>query len=335
MRRTTRSAHSARRAGLIGLLTLAVTLAGCGQEGSSGGGGGGSTPSGGANTVASQLVLGAGPECPDRPYCLPGLMGTYGLTFKEFRPFDESGGSQTKSALGGGVIDIGLVFTSDGEIGTNNWVLLEDDKKLQPSDNVTPVVNNAIVEAYGDDLAKVVNTVSASITTSDLIAMNKAVVADKQDSAKVAEDFLQTKKLLPDPALPARSGPPIVVGSANFSENETLANIYLLALRGNGYTAEPKLKIGSREIYFPALKSGEVSLIPEYAGTLTRFVDPNQPSTTDPAQTAEALEGVLASQGVTAYEYSPAQDQNGFAVTRATADRYRLKTLSDLGKPAS
>jgi len=126
-----------------------------------------------------------------------------------------------------------------------------------------------------------------------------------------------------------------VVGSANFTENETLANIYLLALRANGFTAEPKLRIGSREIYFPALKSGEVSLIPEYAGTLTRFIDPNQPSTSDPVKTATALEGVLASQGVTAFEHSPAQDQNGFAVTRATADKYQLAKLSDLAKPAS
>src|SRR4051794_33103323 len=100
------TASPARRAGLAGLLTLSLALAACGQEGSSGGGGGTSAPSGNEGTVARQLVLGAGPECPNRPYCLPGLTSTYGLSFKEFRPFDESGGSQTKTALGRG--DIGI-----------------------------------------------------------------------------------------------------------------------------------------------------------------------------------------------------------------------------------
>jgi osmoprotectant transport system substrate-binding protein len=324
-----------RRAGLIGSLVLSLTLAGCGQEGSSSDG---NTPAGsnpGGSTVASQLVLGAGPECPDRPYCLPGLTSTYGLTFKEFRPYDESGGSQTKTALARGDIGIGLVFTSDGEIGLNDWVLLEDDKKLQPSDNVTPVVNNAVAQAYGADLERVVNDVSAKISTEDLIAMNKSVTADKEDAAKVADVFLERKGLIPTTTPGARQGPTIVVGSANFSENEILANIYLGALKANGYPAEPKLKIGSREIYFPALKSGEVSFMPEYAGTLVRFVDKSQPPTTDPAQTATALNTVLASQGVTAYRYSPAQDQNGFAVTRATANKYQLAKLSDLAKPAT
>jgi osmoprotectant transport system substrate-binding protein len=330
-----RPTASFRRAGLAGLLSLSIALAGCGQEGSSGGGGGGSTPSGADGTVARELVLGAGSDCPNRPYCLPGLASKYGLSFKEFRPFDEPGGSQTKQALARGDIGIGLVFTSDGEIAVNDWVLLEDDKQLQPSDNVTPVVNDAIKQAYGDELAKVVNGVSAKLQTEDLVAMNKAVSAEKQDPAAVAKSFIAARNLAPTTAAAGKSGPTIVVGSANFSENEILANIYLEVLRANGFPVEAKLKIGSREIYFPALKKGEVSFIPEYAGTLVRYLDPNQQPTSDPAKTAEALKTVLAGQGVSALDYAPAQDQNGFAVTRATADKWQLSKLSDLAKPAS
>jgi osmoprotectant transport system substrate-binding protein len=322
------------RAVACSLAIVSLALAGCGQEGSSGGGSGGSTPAGASNTVAGQLVLGAGPECPDRPYCLPGLRDTYGLTFKEFRPFDESGGSQTKTALGKGDIGVGLVFTSDGEIGVNDWVLLEDDKHLQPSDNITPVVNNETVKAYGDGLKTVVDGVSAAITTDDLVAMNKAVSADKEDADMVAKGFIATKGLAPAKPEAAKSGPTIVVGSANFSENEILANIYLEVLKANGYPVEPKFKIGSREVYFPALQRGEVSLIPEYAGTLLKFVDKNQNASADPTKTAAALTTALGSQGVTAFAYSPAQDQNGFVVTRATADKYGLTKLSDLAKPA-
>src|SRR5262245_1629878 len=133
----------------IGLTVIALALAGCGKEGSSGSGSGGSAPAGATNTIASTMVLGAGSECPERDYCLKGLQSFYGLTFKEFKPFDESGGSQTKAALTKGDIDVGLIFTSDGDIAANDWVLLKDDKNLQPSDNVTPVVHNSMVAAYG------------------------------------------------------------------------------------------------------------------------------------------------------------------------------------------
>jgi osmoprotectant transport system substrate-binding protein len=331
-----RDVHDRRRPGAIaGMLVLCLALAACGQEGSSGTGPAGSTPAGAADTIASRMVLGAGPECPspDRPYCLPGLRGTYGLEFKEFRPFDESGGSQTKTALAKGDIDIGLVFTSDGEIAANGWVLLEDDKKLQPSDNVTPVMNTAVAEAYGADLAKVVNDASAKITTADLVDLNKAVSADKKDADVVARDFVSSKGLAPSTPAAARTGTTIVVGSAAFTESEILANIYLEVLKGNGYPVESKFRIGSREVYFPALQRGEVTFLPEYAGTLLKYLDKSQNPSIDPAKTAESLTGALASQGLTALQPAPAEDKNGFVVTRATADRYKLVKLSDLAKP--
>lgn len=326
-------ARRARAAACAGLAVAGLTLAGCGEAGSSRDGAGTSVAVA-TNTVAHQLVLGAGPECPDREYCLIGLRRTYGLEFKEFRPFDESGGAQTKAALTRGEIDVGLVFTSDGELGVNDWVLLADDKDLQPSDNVTPVVNDSVATAYGADLATVVDGVSAKITTEDLIALNRAVGVDKRDADAVARDFVASAGLAPAPPAPARSGPTIVVGSANFAESEILAQVYLQVLQANGFPVTPKLRIGSREVYFPALERGEVTFMPEYAGTLLTFLDKDQGPSSDPARTAESLARVLAGRGVTAYRSAPAEDKNGFAVTRATADRYHLTKLSDLARPA-
>jgi osmoprotectant transport system substrate-binding protein len=61
------------------------------------------------------LVLGGPAECPDRPFCQPGLEETYGLTFAEFRELD-AGGPLTKAALQQGQVSIGLVFSSDGAL---------------------------------------------------------------------------------------------------------------------------------------------------------------------------------------------------------------------------
>src|SRR2546422_4499572 len=72
--------------------------------------------------VAGQLVLGAGPECPTRPYCLPGLMSLYGLHFKSFRALDTDG-SLTRAAFKSGQIDVGLVFSSDGDLNSLGLVV--------------------------------------------------------------------------------------------------------------------------------------------------------------------------------------------------------------------
>jgi len=66
-----------------------------------------------AETCGSGLVLGGPPECPERPYCRPGLEEIYGLQFDEFRELD-AGGPLTQAALRQGEISLGLVFSSAG-----------------------------------------------------------------------------------------------------------------------------------------------------------------------------------------------------------------------------
>src|SRR5437763_7505125 len=126
---------------------------------------------------ASQMTLGGPPECPTRPFCQPGLQKTYGLNFKSFKALD-AGGQLSKNALANGDVDVALIFSSDGAVQARNFVILEDDKHLQNADNVlpilrTPKLNNEIKDLW--------NSISAKLTTSDLVAMNKKADVDKQD----------------------------------------------------------------------------------------------------------------------------------------------------------
>ena len=312
---------------------LAAALAACGSSGSSSSSSTSTTAAGATKTIASTMVLGGPPECPTRPYCQIGLSKTYGLNFKSFKALD-AGGPLTVAALKDGSIQVGLLFTTSGAIAGNGWVLLKDDKNLQPADNVTPVLNNKITTAYGADLTTLVNNVSAKITTENLTDMNKQTDIDQKDPDAVAQSFAKTNGLIPATTPAAKTGPTIVVGSADFTENETLADVYADVLKANGYPVSKKLKIGSREIYVPALKSGQVSFIPDYAGSLLTFLDPKKPATTNPDTNAAELATALAPLKLTALKSSSAQDINGFVVTKATADKYSLVNLSDLAKPA-
>lgn len=140
--------------------------------------------------VAGDMIFGGPPECPDREFCLVGLREVYGLEFAEFVPLD-AGGPLTVAALDAGEIDLGMLFTTSGVITANDWVLLEDDKGLNPAENVVPAVNTEVVDAYGEDFTSLLDSVSESITTEALTEMNERADIDGDDPAEIASDWLE------------------------------------------------------------------------------------------------------------------------------------------------
>ena len=136
------------------------------------------------------LIFGGPPECPEREFCLIGLTDVYGLSFAEFKPLDV-GGALTVAALEGDEIQVALLFTSDGVISAKGFVLLEDDQGLQPAENLTPVIRQEIVDAYGDALVDALNEISAELTTTELSEMNRRIGIDGDDPETVAADWIE------------------------------------------------------------------------------------------------------------------------------------------------
>ncbi|MGV2106402.1 ABC transporter substrate-binding protein [Agrobacterium vitis] len=125
----------------------------------------------------------------------------------------------------------------------------------------------------------------------------------------------------------------IIIGSADFPESQLLATLYAKALAAKGIKVETKLNIGSREVYMPALLDGSIDLLPEYAGAALSYLDKKATAHT-PDDVAAALKAALP-KGVSMLTPSAAQDSDGVAVTRATAEKYKLKTIADLAPVAS
>jgi glycine betaine/choline ABC-type transport system substrate-binding protein len=129
-----------------------------------------------------------------------------------------------------------------------------------------------------------------------------------------------------------------VIGAADFSESEVLANLYALLAQKAGYTTEIKT-VTTREIYEPALEAGQIDIVPDYAATFTEYLNDkkngaNAPvvATTDKDTTLVQLNKLAAPLGLKALEPSDAADENAFAVTTTFAKAHNLTTLSDLGK---
>ncbi|KQU06455.1 glycine/betaine ABC transporter substrate-binding protein [Rhodococcus sp. Leaf7] len=120
----------------------------------------------------------------------------------------------------------------------------------------------------------------------------------------------------------------IVVGSANFTESEIIANIYADALKANGFDASTRLSIGSREAYIPAVRDGSIDLIPDYTGNLLLYLDPAATATA-PEDVNTALTSAL-SDDLLASTPAPGEDKDAVVVTRDTATKWNLTNIADL-----
>jgi osmoprotectant transport system substrate-binding protein len=132
-----------------------------------------------------------------------------------------------------------------------------------------------------------------------------------------------------NPLAPAAGNGSVVVGSANFPEDELLAQIYIQALQAKGIKVTPKLNIGAREVYYPQISKGAISIIPEYNGALlTTSVNPSST-----AATTAAVDAALTAKLPSTLEIlnpASAQDKDSVTVTQATATRDHLTSIADL-----
>jgi len=151
--------------------------------------------------VAPRLVFGGPPECPERPYCLPGLRMVYGLRFREFVPLD-AGGPLTRQALATGDVGVALLFTSDPTIQAQHLVVLADNRGLQPAENIVPVLWRATADRYGPGLIAALDAVSARLSTAALASLDAQVQLDGRAPQAVAGEWLRADGLVSAEAAP-------------------------------------------------------------------------------------------------------------------------------------
>jgi osmoprotectant transport system substrate-binding protein len=136
-------------------------------------------------TVAPEMTLGGPPDCPQRDTCVRGFASAYDVRFGEFLPLD-FGGPITAEAVRRGTVDVGVLFTSDGSLATHDLVLLRDDRRLQPPENITPLVARSLADRE-DGVVEVLDRVSQQLTTADLRALNAEVSTGSSPHAVALE----------------------------------------------------------------------------------------------------------------------------------------------------
>jgi osmoprotectant transport system substrate-binding protein len=126
------------------------------------------------------------------------------------------------------------------------------------------------------------------------------------------------------------------IGSKNFTEQKILGEIYAQGLAAAGYATTTDLNLGDEQTALKAVKSGQIAAYPEYTGTalLSFFKTPADKLPTDPMEAYTLAKADFEKEGLTAFPPTPFTDSNEVAVTKATADKYGLKNISDLSSVA-
>ncbi|MBL3687644.1 ABC transporter substrate-binding protein [Leucobacter zeae] len=137
--------------------------------------------------VDEQLTLGGAPELEKRPYGPAAAEAEYGakLAFSATGP-------TTLEALRAGTVQVADIYSADPAFETGDLVALEDPKHLILSSNVVPIANASIA----DDIADVINPISAKLTTEELVSLNVQSTVDKQQPAEIAQAWLKQNGLV-------------------------------------------------------------------------------------------------------------------------------------------
>ncbi|MFI1924884.1 MULTISPECIES: ABC transporter substrate-binding protein [unclassified Streptomyces] len=122
----------------------------------------------------------------------------------------------------------------------------------------------------------------------------------------------------------------VTIGTANFTENQVLGYLYAAVLEAAGVKVKVRPNLGTREILIPALRGGDIDLLPEYQGALLHYLDPKATATEEGAM-QNALAVALPA-GLQVLPYGMAEDSDAFVVTQETARKYGLASLADLRK---
>ncbi|HZA60022.1 MAG TPA: glycine betaine ABC transporter substrate-binding protein [Solirubrobacterales bacterium] len=137
---------------------------------------------------SQDLTLFGSPECRQRVDCLVGLQDGYGLEFAKFTPVDIE---QRYPVLDDGQADLSILFTTDPQLQSDEYVILDDDQGVFPAGNPVFVASQDAVDQAGPDFQETIEKVQEGLSLEVMQELNARVDIDQQDPAQVATQYLQ------------------------------------------------------------------------------------------------------------------------------------------------
>src|SRR4051812_19186577 len=147
-----------------------------------------------SDLAGRSVKLAAAPDCEGRLDCEGGLSDEYGIDVTEVLPLGYASNDTYQSVIDG-ESELGETSTTDGTLDSQGLVVLEDDKQIQPAQNLVPAVSSSFLKDH-PDVADVLNKLMAALTTEKLTELNGQIAVDRKKPEDVAKEFLTQNGLL-------------------------------------------------------------------------------------------------------------------------------------------
>ncbi|PKQ35193.1 MAG: glycine/betaine ABC transporter, partial [Actinobacteria bacterium HGW-Actinobacteria-11] len=147
----------------------------------------GLTSIGDLSKVTTPVTIGAAPEFEQRPYGPAAAKEVYGVDLA----FSATGPTTLESLLAG-EIQVADIYSADPAFQTEDIVALEDPENIILASNVVPIVSSDVA----DEVADVINAISAKLTAEELVGLNVQSTVDQKSASDIAEAWLTDNDLI-------------------------------------------------------------------------------------------------------------------------------------------
>src|SRR3954452_22573538 len=213
---------------------------------------------------AQDVRLAAPADCLTNSGCGKGLKSVYGLEVRSvFTPLTVADAGV--EGLDNGVAEVAVAFSSNPQLSRPDIVTLADDKRMGYADRVVPVVRRGTLRTYGAGLRRRLNAASALLSTLALRGLNQSVIDGRLPEA-VGGEFIEANGL--GGTAKRRHGRGIVMDLQDCPEDETLAELYAVALRAGGFRVVVRSVHGLRPEAVRLIRRGRIDMFPGYSGSL-------------------------------------------------------------------
>jgi osmoprotectant transport system substrate-binding protein len=162
------------------------------------------------------------------------------------------------------------------------------------------------------------------------VVVGLAACGSSKSSSTASSASATTQTPAPASSGPGVGKPAVTVGDKNFTEENILGALYAGALRAKGYNVTLKDNVGSSEIIYKALTSGQIDMYPEYTGVLLSAVAGQKKNPSSASGAAREAKAFVEKQGLTLLDFTPFFDSNVLATLPAYASQHHLSSIADL-----
>ncbi|EEG77451.1 ABC transporter substrate-binding protein [Dethiobacter alkaliphilus] len=256
---------------------------------------------------------------------LPALQESYGFEFDVV--YDLVFGL-THEALYHGDVDAAMGYATDGKIQELDLVRLTDDKSFFSVYNPAPVIRRETLQEH-PQIEEIMAAISAQLDTDTMINLNYLADIKEYPHSEIARDWLKQEGFLSGEGQPALDTEPVIIGAKPFTEQQTLAQITILALEHAGIPVEDRTDLGDTPQNRNALLTGEIHLYWEYTGTAWWEIFEKE----DPLPDHELYQRIAkkdAENDLVWLEPAPLKDSYAILMQEERARELEITTISDL-----